>query len=129
MAINVAAAYLDNKVKTATPAELTLMLYDGSIKFCNIAMIAIEEGDNNKANTNIIKAQKIILSLRASLDPRYEVSENLDLLYEYIYSKLIEANIKKDNEILDEVLVHLRELRDTWKEAMSIEANQQKIAR
>ena len=60
MAINAATAYLDNKIKTATPAELTLMLYDGSIKFCNIAIMAIEEKDNSKANTNIIKAQNNI---------------------------------------------------------------------
>lgn len=128
MAINVAAAYLDNKIKTASPAELTLMLYDGSIKFCNIAIMALEENDNSKANTNIIKAEKIILELRSSLDHKYEVSENLDLLYEYIFSKLVEANMKKDKAILDEVLVSLRELRDTWKEAMIIETNQQKIA-
>ena len=128
MAINAATAYLDNKIKTATPAELTLMLYDGSIKFCNIAIMAIEEKDNSKANTNIIKAQKIILELRTSLDHKYGVSENLDLLYEYIYSKLIEANMKKDRDILDKVLLSLRELRDTWKEAMTVEANQQKKA-
>ncbi len=128
MAINVAAAYLDNKIKTATPAELTLMLYDGSIKFCNIAIMAIEENDNSKANTNIIKAQKIMLELRSSLDHKYEISKNLDLLYEYIYSELIEANMKKDKNVLDEVLESLRELRDTWKEAMIIETNQQRIA-
>ena len=128
MAINVAAAYLDNKVKTASPAELTLMLYDGSIKFCNIAIMAIEENDNSKANTNIIKAQKIMLELRSSLDHEYEISKNLDLLYEYIYSELIEANMKKDKNVLDEVLESLRELRDTWKEAMIIETNQQRIA-
>ena len=128
MAINVAAAYLDNKIKTATPAELTLMLYDGSIKFCNIAIMAIEENDNSKANTNIIKAQKIMLELRSSLDHEYEISKNLDLLYEYIYSELIEANMKKDKNVLDEVLESLRELRDTWKEAMIIETNQQRIA-
>lgn len=128
MAINVAAAYLDNKIKTATPAELTLMLFDGSIKFCNIAIMAIEENDNSKANTNIIKAQKIMLELRSSLDHKYEISKNLDLLYEYIYSELIEANMKKDKNVLDEVLESLRELRDTWKEAMIIETNQQRIA-
>lgn len=129
MAINPAAAYLNNKVMTATPSELTLMLYDGSIKFCNIAMAAIEEKDNAKANTNIIKAERIILELRASLDPKYEVSENLDKIYEYIYSRLIEANTKKDSAILEEVLGHLRELRDTWKEAIIADANQQKIAK
>src|SRR5690554_2251889 len=128
MAINVAAAYLDNKIKTASPAELTLMLYDGSIKFCNIAIMALEENDKSKANTNIIKAEKIILELRSSLDHKYEVSENLDLLYEYIFSKLVEANMKKDKAILDEVLVSLRQLRDTWNEAMINETNQQKIA-
>ena len=123
MAINVAAAYLDNKIKTASLAELTLMLYDGSIKFSNIAIMALEENDNSKANTNIIKAQKILLELRSSLDHKYEVSENLDLLYEYIFSKLVEANMKKDKEILEECLVHLRGMRDTWKEVMKATKN------
>lgn len=118
MAFNVASAYQNNKINTATPEELTLMLYEGAIKFCNIAIIAIEEADINKSNNNIIKAEKIIAYLRSTLNLKYEVAKDFDNIYNYIYSRLIQANISKDKEILDEVLVHLREFRDTWKEVM-----------
>ena len=124
MAINPAAAYLENKIKTATPAELTLMLFDGAIKFCNIAIMAIDEEDVSKAHTNIIKAQDIISALRSSLDHKYEVADNLDKMYDYIYSRLVDANIKKDKLIIEEVLEYIRGSRDTWKEAMILDSSQ-----
>ena len=52
MAMNAAQLYQGNRVNTASPAELTLMLYDGAIKFCNIAIGALEKDDKQKANTN-----------------------------------------------------------------------------
>ena len=118
MTMNVAAKYNDNKIMTASPAELTLMLYEGAIKFCNIAIMAIEKNDLQKANLNIIKAESIISELRSTLDEDYPVSKDLDLLYEYIYRRLIEANLDKDKAIIEEVLDFIRELRNTWKEAM-----------
>ena len=124
MAINPAAAYLENKIKTATPAELTLMLFDGAIKFCNIAIMAIDEEDVSKAHTNIIKAQDIISALRSSLDHKYEVADNLDKMYDYVYYRLVDANIKKDKLIIEEVLEYIRGLRDTWKEAMILDSSQ-----
>lgn len=120
MTMNAAAAYQDNKVLTATPAELTLMLYDGVIKFCNIAVMAIEKNDISKAHLNIIKAENIILELKATLDFNYPISNELDVLYEYIYKRLTDANLIKETEILEEVLSFVRELRDTWKEAMKL---------
>ena len=118
MAVNVMAIYRDNKILTATPAELTLMLYEGAIKFCNIALMAIEKDDIVKANTNLQKAQKIILELRATLDFNYSVANQFDMVYDYIYRRLVESNIKKDKEILEEALGYIREMRDTWKEVM-----------
>ena len=120
MTRNAAAKYNNNKVMTASPAELTLMLYEGAIKFCNLAIMAIEKKDLEKSNLNIIKAQNIILELRSTLDMNYPLSNDLDRLYEYIYSKLIEANLKKDKEIIEESLDFIRELRNTWKEAMTM---------
>lgn len=120
MAFNAAAAYQGSKINTATPADLSLMLYEGAIKFCNLAIAAIEEKDIQKANTNIIKAEKIIIEFRATLDFKYPVAQHFDLVYDYVYRRLIEANIKKDKEILEEVLEHLRGMRDTWKEVMKI---------
>lgn len=113
-------AYSNNKVLTASPAELTLMLYEGAIKFCNIAIVSIEQKNTNKAHINIVKAEKIIAELRATLNPKYKVWEDFERVYEYINRRLIEANIKKDIEILEEVLGHLRIMRDTWKEVMRL---------
>ena len=110
--------YMRSKIMTASKAELTLMLYDGAIKFCNIAIMCIEKKDIAGANVNIKKAEAIIEEFLATLDPKYPVSEDFKKVYDYIYSRLIEANIKKDPEILNEVLGHLRTMRDTWKEVM-----------
>ena len=105
------------------PAELTLMLYDGAIKFCNIAIMAIEKNDVMKAHTYIVKTENIIEEFQATLNHKYPVAKDFDNVYKYIYNRLIEANVKKDKDILEEVLVHLRTLRDTWKEVMKITHN------
>ena len=110
--------YQRNKILTATPAEVTLMLYEGAIKFCNIAIMAIESNDMEKAHTNIMKTQRIIEEFRNTLDRRYEVAEDFDRIYVYVLRRLFDANVKKDKEILEEVNGHLRSLRDTWKEVM-----------
>lgn len=111
-------AYLRSKVMTATPAELTLMLYEGAIKFVNKAIMSIEKDDVIGAHNNLMKTQRIIEELRASLDHKYPVAKEFDTVYEYILRRLVEANIKKDKDILEEVLEHLRTMRDTWKEVM-----------
>ncbi|MEZ3506483.1 MAG: flagellar export chaperone FliS [Lachnospiraceae bacterium] len=110
--------YQRNKILTATPAEVTLMLYEGAIKFCNIAIMAIESNDMEKAHVNIMKTQRIIEEFRNTLDRKYEVAEEFDRIYVYVLRRLFDANIKKDKEILEEVNGHLRSLRDTWKEVM-----------
>lgn len=111
-------AYLRSKVMTATPAELTLMLYEGAIKFVNKAIMSIEKDDVMGAHNNLMKTQRIIEELRASLDHKYPVAKEFDTVYEYILRRLVEANIKKDKDILEEILEHLRTMRDTWKEVM-----------
>ncbi len=110
--------YQRNKILTATPSEVTLMLYEGAIKFCNIAIMGIEQGDMEKAHTNIRKTQRIIEEFRNTLDRQYDVAEDFDRIYVYVLQRLFEANIKKDKEILEEVNMHLRSMRDTWKEVM-----------
>lgn len=117
---NAYAQYSNNKVLTASPAELVLMLYDGAIKFCNIALVAIDAKDIPKAHTNIVKAQKIIDHLRITLDMSYSVAQDFDNIYAYVAKRLVEANVSKDKEILEEVCTHLRSVRDTWKEVMRI---------
>lgn len=112
------AAYNNSKLMTASPGELTLMLYEGAIKFCNIAIAAIENNDIQKAHINIVKVENIIEEFRATLDYKYPVAEDFEKVYVYIYDRLVEANMKKDKDILEEVLKHLRTMRDTWKEVM-----------
>ena len=110
--------YSNNKIMTASPAELTLMLYEGAIKFCNIAIMGMEQKDVEKAHKNIVKTEKIIGYLRETLDMKYQVAQDFENVYVYLARRLVEANIKKDKEILEEVLGYLREMRDTWKEVM-----------
>ena len=112
--------YANNKVMTSSPAELTLMLYDGAIKFLNIALGAIEEKDIPKAHTNILKAEHIIDYLRQTLDMKYAVAQDFENIYSYLSQRLIEANLKKDPAILEEVNGHLHSVRDTWKEVMKL---------
>ncbi|MCR5719536.1 MAG: flagellar export chaperone FliS [Lachnospiraceae bacterium] len=111
---NAYAQYKNSKILTASPAELVLMLYDGAIKFCNIAITAINEGDIQKSHENIMKAEKIIDHFRLTLDMKYPVSQDFDRIYEYLAQRLIQANLKKDTEILEEVVTHLRSVRETW---------------
>ena len=117
------AAYNNSKILTASPAELTLMLYDGAIKFANIAIAGIENNDIEKAHNNIRKTERIIVEFDTTLDDRYEVSQDFHNVYRYLLRRLNEANMKKDKEILEEVLKHLRTMRDTWKEVMQLNAN------
>lgn len=120
------AKYNNSKVLTASPAELTLMLYEGAIKFCNIAIVGIEQGDIQKAHTNIRKVEKIVEEFRSTLDTKYAVAEDFDRVYVYLLKRLLEANVKKDKAILEEVNMHLRSMRDTWKEVMRINKEKSK---
>lgn len=112
--------YKESSIKTSTPEELTLMLYNGLVKFLMQAQNAIETNNIEKANNSILRAQAIIKEFQATLDMNYEVSEGLDSLYDYMYRRLIEANLKKDISIIEEILGYSKELRDTWAQAMKI---------
>lgn len=114
------AQYNNSKILTASPAELTLMLYDGSIRFCNIAIDAVERKDAAKAHKNIVKVENIIDYLRKTLDMKYPVAQDFERMYVYLEKRLVEANMKKDKEILEEINSHLHAIRDTWKEVMRI---------
>ncbi|HAN51055.1 MAG TPA: flagellar export chaperone FliS [Lachnospiraceae bacterium] len=114
------AAYQNNKVMTASPGELTLMLYEGMIKFTNIAIIGVEEHDIQKAHNNIIKTENIISELQSTLNYKYPVANDFNNIYVYLKERLVQANFKKDKAILEECLEHERTLRDTWKEVMRL---------
>ena len=112
------AQYKNNKVMGASGPELTLMLYDGAIKFLNIADVAIEKKDVQKAHINIIKTEKIIDYLRNTLDMKYPVAQDFENMYSYIARRLVEANLSKDRDIIDELNGHLHAIRDNWIEVM-----------
>lgn len=118
-------AYAKNRILTASPAELTLMLYEGAIKYCNIAIVGIEEKDIEKTHNNVRKVEDIVVEFLATLDRKYEVAKDFENVYNYLMERLREANVKKDKEIMEEVLRHLRIMRDTWKEIMA----QNKVAK
>ncbi|BCB05694.1 flagellar export chaperone FliS [Bacillus sp. KH172YL63] len=118
------AAYQNNSVNTASPGELTLMLYNGSLKFIHIAKKAIEDKNIELKNTNIQKTQAIVNELMVTLNTDVEVSQNLMSLYDYINRRLTEANIKNDVAILEEVEGLITDFRDTWKQV--IQLNRQK---
>lgn len=103
---------------TASPAELTLMLYDGAIKFGNVAIVAMENKDAAKAHENIVKVEKIIQNFRDTLDTKYPVAQEFEKVYVYLLRRCHEANIAKNPEIMEEVLRHLRSMRDNWKDVM-----------
>jgi flagellar protein FliS len=119
--------YQQNTINTSTPQELTLMLYNGLVRFLKLAYQGIEENDIQKANNNLLRAQDIIVEFMCTLDMQYEISHGLMALYEYMNGRLIEANIKKDKSIVEEVLGFAEELRDTWAQAMKL-AKQQATA-
>lgn len=110
--------YENNSVYTASPEELTLMLYDGAIKFANKAIMALDKKDYQNAHVYIVRVEDIIREFQVTLNKKYPISEQLDLMYNYIHGRLIEANMSKNIEILTECVDLLRELRDTWKEVM-----------
>ena len=114
------AAYASNKILTASPAELTLMLYEGAIKFANIALAAMENNDVEKAHNNVIKVRNIILEFQSTLNYDYPVAKDFNNVYEYLKFRLTEANLHKEPAIMEEILGHLRTMRDTWKEVMEL---------
>ena len=114
------ATYQTNSVTTALPQDLTLMLYEGLIKFSMLSKRAIEQGLIEQKNTNIQKAQAIILELQLTLNQSIALSKDLNNLYDYMQGRLIDANVKNDVEAIDEVIGFAEEFRETWKEAMKL---------
>jgi len=120
MVTNPYQMYQQQSVMTASQEDLLIMLYNGCIRFIKQGMQAIDDKDVPRAHTNIVKAQDIIVEFISTLDMRYDVAKSLMPLYDYIYRRLVEANISKDAAILNEALGFVTELRDTWAEAAKL---------
>ncbi|MED4129038.1 MULTISPECIES: flagellar export chaperone FliS [Shouchella] len=115
------AAYKQQSVQTASPGELTLMLYNGCLKQLRIAENAIKDNHFQQKNEALTKAEAIIKELMITLKTDTEVGENMMRMYEYIHYQLIEANIKSDLMALQEAQGYVVEFRDTWKEVIKLD--------
>ena len=120
--------YKQNAIMTASPETILIMLYEGAINFLMRAKIAIDEKNIEESHELIIKTEKIIRELMNSLDMETggDVAQNLYRLYEYLHHNLVQANIKKDTALIDDVLTHLRDLKQTWEEAIKIASRENK---
>lgn len=110
--------YKNNQVMTAPKKKLLIMLFDGAIKNLKLAELSIEGKEIEKTNTYLIKVQDIISELMLTLNFEVggDIAKNLYQLYEYLYNRLIRANIDKDIEGVIEVKNFMEELRDTWEQ-------------
>lgn len=117
--------YKQNSVNTASPGELTLMLYNGCLKFIKQGKLSIIQGNIEKRHESLVRAQDIMQELMVTLNMDVEISKNLLQMYDYIYRRLIDANTNNSIEILDEVEGFVTEFRDTWKEVIQITRKQQ----
>ncbi|MER2039150.1 MAG: flagellar export chaperone FliS [Solibacillus sp.] len=122
---NALNAYKQNSVTTASPGELTLMLYNGCLKFLGKAKVAISNKNMEEKNINLQKSQAIIAELMSTLNMNIEISKQMLPLYEYMNRRLVEANLKNDASIIEEVESLVTEFRDTWKEVIKITRQQQ----
>ena len=114
------AQYQQQSIMTASPGDLTLMLYNGCIKFIKQSQLAVEKKDISDAHTAIVRAQDIIIEFMSTLDMQIDLSNNLMALYQYINQRLTEANMRKDSQALAECLGLVTELRDTWAEVVRL---------
>ena len=116
--VNAAEAYRQQRILNAPPEHLTLMLYNGCLKFIDDGRAFLEQKNYEEANNSLQKAQRIISEFRLTLNFDYEISHQLLPLYNYIYDRLVEGNIKSDLAQIDEAKGIVTELRDAWVQAM-----------
>lgn len=128
-AANTASAYKTQQIMTASPEELTLMLYNGAIRFASESMKATEKGEIEKAHAANMRAQAIVKEFMLTLDMKYDVSKNWMQLYEYVEHQLIQGNIHRNIENIAEAKDMLVEMRDTWMQAMKIARPQRAVSR
>jgi len=112
--------YLEQKIMAAKPEELTMMLYEGMVKFLKQGILYNDQKNIEKTSNSIIRAQAIVNELNATLDETYDISRNLSDIYCFMSARLIDANLEKNTDIIKEVLGFAEELRDTWKQAMQL---------
>lgn len=112
--------YLESRIMSAKPEELTYMLYDGLVKFIKKAIIQLEDENYEEVNYNSQRAQAILDELRSTLNMDISISESLDSLYEYMSYKLLMANVEKSKVFFNDALEIAENFKETWKQAFEI---------
>ena len=129
MAINAQDKYFSQQILSASPEQLTMLLYEGALRFVKQSACACEEADFEESHRYNLKAQAIIQELYVTLDYQFEIAESMGKLYDYVIYLLIQGNIKKDPEMLHQAEQFIKEFRDTWKELLTIASEQKKVGK
>lgn len=117
MAKNPYEAYKKNAIKGSSGEQLVIMLVDGAVKYTKVARLALEAGDKERAHKELVRVQEIFVELIYPLsESKEDFAINLISIYGFIRSKLIEANIKKDIKVIDEIMPVIEDVRDMWHE-------------
>lgn len=109
--------YKEQSVMTMTPGEMVVRLFEEAIKQLTIARSAINNHKIETANSSLLKSQNIIRHLRSTLNMQYEISNNLAMLYDFFINQIIQSNIKKDTQPIDDIIPMLTELKDSFAQA------------
>jgi flagellar protein FliS len=112
--------YQRQAITTSSPEELTLKLYQGMVKFIRLSKMALQNNNMEECHRNILRTQDILNELMVTLNKEYSVSDSLLPMYDYMNRRLIEANLKKNIELLEEVEGFALELTETWSTAMKL---------
>lgn len=122
---NAYGVYKNNSVNFASKEQMLLMLLDGAVKFAKRGKLAIQENNIKLAHDSIIRTQDIFTELKVTLDTSAgEWAEQMFNIYSFINERLLQANIKKDEAIMDEVIPLIEEVRNTWNEAYKLSVGQ-----
>jgi flagellar protein FliS len=106
--------YVRHDVMMATPMELVVMLYTGCIKRLRLGQMAMEKKDYEAANSNLQKAQDIVMELIMGLDLQYDIAKDLLKIYDFVHRQIVTANTSKDASLVDPVVDIMGSLRETW---------------
>ena len=113
--------YKNNSVNYASKEQLLLMLVDGAVKFAKIAREALAEKDIRKSHENLVKVQDIFTELMVSLDQSSgDWAKQIYQVYDFIKTRLFEINLKKDVNMMEELMPVIESIRDTWYEAYEV---------
>lgn len=110
--------YQRQAVTTSKPEDLTLMLYQGLVKFIRLSKLAVQNNNFEESHKNNVRAQDILTELMVTLKTGYAISDQLQTMYDYMKTRLVEANISKNIEVLEEVEGFALELTETWSNAI-----------